>query len=247
MTRCFFTRRSIVRVTESGSTTAHLPCTPNFVEECEPMQVRSGRLFRLMSWIPAFSVGAFAGLYALSARLYPGGTKDDPSRVGFSPADNYWCDLLDATTYGGRPNPSRPIALAATIVLCAGLSVLWWTVPALFQDARRRGRLVRYAGLASAAVTPLVGTPLHDWAIDAAGLLGVVAFGATLSAMRNQGGRASSVLAALTLLLAVANFIVWQTGAGLLVLPLIQKVAFASFLLWVVLMSRRVAENRAEA
>jgi hypothetical protein len=161
--------------------------------------------------------------------------------------DNYWCDLLDATTYGGRPNPSRSIALAAMVVLCAGLSVLWWTVPALFQDARRRGRLVRFAGLASAVVTPLVGTPLHDWAIDAAGLCGVAAFGATMSAMGNRGERASSFLAALTLSLALANFVVWQTGLGLVVLPLIQKVAFASVLLWVVVTSRRVAENRAEA
>ncbi len=198
----------------------------------------------LVSWIPAFSVVVFTGLYALAAWLYPGGTKSDPNRVGFSLADNYWCDLLDGTTYGGRPSPSRPIALAAMIVLCAGLSVLWWTVPALFQGARRRGRLVRSAGLASAIVTPLVATPLHDWAIDAAGLLGVVAFGATMSAMSNHGGRASRVLAAVALLLAVANFIVWQTGAGLVILPLIQKVAFTSFLLWVVVTSRRVAQKQ---
>jgi hypothetical protein len=211
------------------------------------VKARSGWLFRWVSWTPPFSVGVFLGLYALSAWLYPGGTKNDPNRVGFSLVGNYWCDLLDRTTYGGRPSPSRPIALAAMIVLCAGLSVLWWTVPALFQDAPRRGRLVRSVGLASAVVTPLVGTPLHDWAIDAAGLLGVAAFGLTMSAMSNHGGRASSVLATLTLLLALANFIVWQTGAGLVILPLIQKVAFASFLCWVVVTSRRVTEKRAEA
>jgi hypothetical protein len=211
------------------------------------MQVRCGWLFRLISWIPAVSVGIFTGLYALSAYLYPGGTRDDPSRVGFSLVDNYWCDLLDARTCGGRLNPSRPIALAAMIVLCAGLSVLWWTVPTLFQGARRRGRLVRSAGLASAVVTPLVGTPFHDSAINAAGLLGVAAFGATITAAGNDGGRAPGFLAVSTLVLMAANFIIWETGAGLLVLPLIQKVAFASFLLWVVVTSRRVAENRADA
>jgi hypothetical protein len=211
------------------------------------MQARSGWLFRLVPWIPAFSVGVFTGLYTLAAWLYPGGTKTDPNRVGFGLAHNYWCDLLDVTTYGGRPNPSRPIALAAMMVLCAGLSVLWWTVPVLFQGARRTGRLVRSAGLASAVVTPLVATPLHDWAIDAAGLLGLAAFGATMSATGNHGGKASRSLATLTLLLAIANFVVWQTGLGLFVLPMIQKVAFASFLLWIVVTSRRVAESRAEA
>jgi hypothetical protein len=206
-----------------------------------PLLARSGSSFAWASRIPAFSVGAFACLYALSAWLYPGGTKDDPTRIGFSLVDNYWCDLLDATTRGGHHNPGRPVAFAAMIVLCTGLSVLWWTVPALFPDARWRGWLVRSAGLASAVLTPFVGTPWHDLAIDVAGLLGVVAFGATVSATGSCGGRVSTLLAGSTLVLALTNFIVWQTGAGIRVLPLIQKAAFAALLCWIVFISRRVA------
>jgi hypothetical protein len=203
---------------------------------------RSGPL--LPKWlrsIPAISAGAFALLYALSAWLYPGGTWDDPTRVGFSLASNYWCDLLDATTYGGHPNPGRPYAIVAMIVLCTGLSVLWWTVPALFRHAPRRGRVVRFAGFASAVATPLVATHWHDVAIYTAGAFGVVAFAVTMSAIGNRGGRASRLLAASTLLLALVNFMIWQTRAGIKFLPIVQKAAFVAFLCWIVFTSRRVA------
>lgn len=192
-------------------------------------------------------MAAFVCLYARAAWLYPGGTKSEPLRVGFSLVDNYWCDLLDATTHGGRHNPGRPIAVFATIVLCAGLSVLWWTVPMLFPDARWRERIVRSAGLASAVLTPFVATPWHDLVIDVAGLLGVVAFGVTMSAMGRRGGRGATLLAGSTLGLAVTNFIIWQTGAGLRVLPLIQKAAFAALLCWVVVVSRQVSRSAARS
>ncbi len=209
------------------------------------MQVRSGALLRRVSLLPAFSAVAFAGLYALAAWVYPGGTKGDPRRVGFSLVDNYWCDLLDGTTYGGRPNPSRPIAQVAMVVLCAGLSVLWWTVPTLIPGARRRGRLVRSAGLASVALAPFVGTSLHNLAIDGAAPLGTVAFAATMSAMGTGGGRAWTFLAWSALSLSVGTFLIWQTGTGLCVLPLVQKAAFGTMLGWIVLTSRRVAQTAA--
>jgi hypothetical protein len=205
------------------------------------MQGRPGALLRRVSLVPAFSAVVFAWLYALAALVYPGGTKNDPRRVGFSLVDNYWCDLLDGTTYGGRPNPSRPIAMVAMVVLSAGLSVLWWTLPALLPDAPRRGRVVRATGLASAALTPFVGTSLHNLAIDGAGPLGIVAFGATMSAMGPDGGRASTFLARSTLVLSVGTFLVWKSGVGLFALPLIQKAAFVMFLCWVVFTSRRMA------
>jgi hypothetical protein len=200
---------------------------------------------RWVPWIPAVSAGGFACLYVVSACLYPGGTRRDATRVGFSVIDNYWCDLVQATTYGGRRNPGQPVALAAMVVLCAGLSALWWTVPTLFRHAPWRCRIVRSAGLASAVLTPMVGTARHDLVVDAAGLFGVVAFVATMSATPSGGGRASMVLSGSTLLLALATFGVWQTGVGLGLLPLVQKAAFGAFLVWIVFTCVRVSKRAA--
>jgi len=198
-----------------------------------------------LSWlVPLVSVTVFVALYATAAWVYPGGTRSDPGRVGFSFSDNYWCDLLDATTHGGRNNPSRPFAMAALFVFCTGLAVFWWSVPALFPFAPRRGVLVRAAGIISALVMAWVATPLHDLAINVAGGLGVVGFVATISAV-NARGQVVEIVTWSTLFAALSNFAIWQTGIGLSVLPLIQKVAFALFLGWMVLTSLRLRKDAA--
>ena len=162
-------------------------------------------------------------------------------RIGFSLLKNYWCDLLDETTYGGRPNPARPVALLATTLLCAGLANLWWRVPTLYPpDASRRAILVRAFGVASGLATPLVATRFHDIAIDLAVLLGVLAFAGTMSALGKRAGPALARLSAVALALVSANYLMWRTRIGISALPLVQKAAFVAFLTWVVVVARRV-------
>ncbi len=178
-------------------------------------------------------VAAFVSLYATAAFLYPGGTRSDPGRRGFSFVENYWCDLLDATAGGGQPNPSRPVALAAMVCLAVGLSVFWWSAPMLFPEARRRSSLARTAGIGSGLITPWVGTRAHDLVVHSAVLLGVVGFVSTATALRGRGGRGLEVLGWAALAAAITNYAVWQTRIGIAAMPLIQKVAFALFLVWI--------------
>ena len=200
------------------------------------------RVWRLLSWsAPIASVSIFIALYSLAAFLYPGGTRIDPARRGFSFFDNYWCDLLDVTTYGGFANPARPVALTAMTILCAGLGMLWWAAPVLFPAATRRARVVRASGVGCALLVPCVGSTFHDLAIHCAGLLGVVAFVATVTAT-GALGRRSTFVAWCVLVIVAVNYIVWQTRVGLQFLPFIQKIAFAAFLAWVILLSLRVRQ-----
>lgn len=195
---------------------------------------------RRLSVAPIAAVLAFAVLYVLSAALYPGGTRADPSRVGFSFADNYWCDVLDMVTYGGKPNPAAPIALGATVLLALGLAVLWWLAPILFPAARVRAVIVRGAGVISGAVTPLIATRHHDLVINVAVLAGTVAFVITMTAVRAREGRHLVVLGALAFAAATTNFVMWRTGWSLPLLPLVQKGAFVFFLAWVLAFAVRV-------
>lgn len=186
---------------------------------------------------PGLSVAAFCSLYVAAAWLYPGGTRADPKRIGFSLLDNYWCDLLDATSFDGRLNPARPVAIAATIILSAGLACLWWSAPALYSGAPRRSLLVRSCGLASGALTPFIATRFHDLVINLAVLLGIIAFISTMTAIGVRGSRSLTLVSALALVLVLADFLSWKTGLCLGALPLVQKGAFAAFLSWVVLLS----------
>ncbi|MDP9150320.1 MAG: SDR family NAD(P)-dependent oxidoreductase [Myxococcota bacterium] len=189
------------------------------------------------SLVPLVAVAHFVALYAVAALLYPGGTRADPGRTDFSFVDNYWCDLLDATTYGGRRNPGRPVAVAAMVILSVGLAVLWWLTPGLFPRARKRAWLVRSAGFACALVAPCVATIAHDMAINVAGIFGAVAFVTTMTARRPVGGRGLRLCEISALALAAGSYLVWQTGCGLALLPLIQKLALLAFLIWVVLIA----------
>jgi uncharacterized membrane protein len=199
----------------------------------------------LRSWqwaFPIASVLAFVALYVVAAVLYPGGTHVHPTRVGFSLADNYWCDLLDATTYGGQPNRARPVAIAAMAVLCSGLAVLWWTSPMLFPSAQKRARITRLSGVGCAMLVPFVASPFHDMVINVAGLLGVVALTATITSMRDGdlGRDPLSVGGWGVLALLFVNYLIWQTGFAFQLLPIVQKVAFAAFLIWVVALALRL-------
>jgi hypothetical protein len=201
---------------------------------------RSTSPWRLLSWVvPIAAVALFVVLYTVAAVLFPGGTRADPTRTGFSFLHNYWCDVLDATSYGGRHNPGRPVALAAMVVIFGGLAVLWMAAPALFPRAPRRGWIVRVAGVGCALVAPWVGAGFHDSAIRVAAALGAIAFVTTFTALKREKGRTELLrIGGWCVLVVVAvNYFIWETGLGLPILPAIQKLAFAGFLTWVVLLS----------
>jgi hypothetical protein len=195
------------------------------------------------SLVPILAAGAFVVLYAWAAVLYPGGTHEDPTRTTYSFVHNYWCDLLDAETKAGRSNPGRPAAIAAMVVLCGGLSVLWWNVPRLFPTARGRALWVRSAGIASGLIAPWVGTRAHDAVIRAAGLFGVVGFVATMTARGAHRARRLEIVSWTAIAFALANYAMWETRIGLAWMALVQKGAFAFFLLWIVLVSLRLREQ----
>jgi hypothetical protein len=84
-----------------------------------------------------------------------------------------------------------------------------------------------------------VGSSFHNAAVRVAGLLGTVAFASTMFAIPKM--RAAS---AVLLGIVVANYLVWETGFGLWLLPLAQKVAFAGVLAWIVALSLQVREQQ---
>ena len=71
--------------------------------------------------------------YAISAALYPGGTWEDTSTVGYSFWQNYLCDVLQDTGLNGLPHLGSHYGLMAFGFLLATL-LFWWTLLAKFLD-----------------------------------------------------------------------------------------------------------------
>jgi hypothetical protein len=129
------------------------------------------------------------------------------------------------------------------LILCTGLMVFWWKLPDYYSSAESWKSLVRTFGVLSGATIPLTATSYHDVAINVAMVFSVVAFGISIPALRKRGGLNLARYGAFTLGFSVLNFLIWQTKVGIEWLPLMQKIAFAAFLLWIVLVSHRVSKR----
>jgi hypothetical protein len=196
--------------------------------------MRTTRRSRSIDWIPILGVAVFVTLYFVAASLYPGGTRTDPTTRGYGHLTNYWCDLLDRVSYSGLPNPGYRYARLATISLPLSLMAFWLRLPRLFPTPERLARLVAIAGCLSMAVATLVFTVWHDLVIRVAGALGFSAFLAAELALVRTRRHGLAAIGFVAFGLAFANFLMWQNGWLLAIMPAVQKAAYASFFVWTI-------------
>lgn len=183
-------------------------------------------------------MGLFVGLYLLATHLYPGGHQLDPNSVGFSWAQNYWCNLLNETALNGRPNPARPVALAGMLVLAASLALFWYQFPRRAGLPASVGWAVRIAGVASMALGLFIFTDHHDVLITLASAGGLVAVAGTFVGLRQLGWRNLFAFGLLNLPLVGLNNLLYY-GGWRFYLPVVQKITFVAFLLWIALIDLR--------
>lgn len=195
---------------------------------------------RLWVLTPTLGICLFGLLYGLAACRYPGGSNADRVAVGFSWQHNYWCDLLGNVGKNGAVNPARPIALTAMLVLCGSLSVFWWLIPLLYPTQSRFVRLSRWAGALSMAIVLFIGTPHHDLVMNVAGAFGLVALTATFWGLYRSRRFALTKFGLFCMLLILLNNYVYYSHQHIAYLPVIQKVTFVLFLLWIVLINREL-------
>lgn len=193
-----------------------------------------------MARFPYLGMVAFLLLYFYAASLYPGGTKFDPSTKGFSQIGNYWCDLLDSVSYSGKPNPGQPFALVANLILSFTLVIFWWNVPDLFKNPKGKRVFVRATGGLSMLLFAFLFASAHDLVIDLAAPLGFAALITTQAGLLQSKEYKSLGLSGVAILLGLTLFVFWQIGFMQLLLPAIQKAAFASAFAWIAFTNYRL-------
>lgn len=188
--------------------------------------------------LPVGGTILFAALYFLAACFYPGGSQADANTRGFSWVNNYWCNLLNEKAINGQPNSARPVALLAMIVLSVALSAFWL----LFAANSRIGKMLRYIIGVSGVLSMVIGFFLftatdHDMVTNLASAFGLVAVIGTLAGLYTMKCRGLFVYGLINLVLVAANNYVYYNKELLLYLPVVQKITFAAFLIWVSLIS----------
>lgn len=175
----------------------------------------------------------FMLIYAVAATLYPGGNSFNTSAPGFSWRYNYWCNLLNETALNGQPNPGAKIAFTGMVVLSISLSLFFWTAPARLVLSHPLKGLIRTTGIAAMSVSLLLGSSLnHDLITNLASGLGLIAIGGLILALYKEKRWGFFSWAMANLLLGILNNILYRDPGLIIHLPLVQKISFGSFLLW---------------
>ena len=194
--------------------------------------------------LPFFGIIIFIFLYILATRCYPGGSQIDRNAEGFSWSQNYWCNLLSVTAINGQPNKARPIAMMALIILSVALSIFWIQFPLHSNLSKSIKRIFQLSGLITQITAMFLFTALHDLVINVATLFGLVAMCGTLIIIYKLNWKILFWLGTINLLLILLNNILYYRDGLIQFLPVVQKITFLYFLLWISLIDIRFFKER---
>jgi hypothetical protein len=199
---------------------------------------------------------AFAATMFAAAELYPGGSWTDPDAQGFSWLRNFWCDLLRSRAINGADNGvGKQLASVGFAALGAALWPYWWVAASLLAGQRKRWvavlGMISAASLGAMAFLPSDQYPiLHGAVALGGGLLGIGCAWVCVATRLGEEARASvrRVSGMVALVLAVLNatlyvYVAYGGGDETAAQPLVQKLATAALLVWM-LTSVREAQRR---
>lgn len=187
--------------------------------------------------MPLFGALIFACLYAIATLYYPGGTETDINSKGFDWEDNYWCNLLNQNALNGQYNSSRPIAMTGMFILCVTLAIFWYNFPRLV-GFEKGGRLaIQISGVIAMVTGMFIFTNLHDTIINVASLCGLVSVIGTFAGLYKLKWTKLFCLGIFNIALIALNNILYYSKDLRSHLPVVQKITFICFLLWVCIIS----------
>lgn len=183
---------------------------------------------------PIFGAILFVALYIIAAFLYPGGSQADKNAAGFSLVNNYWCNLLGENAINGQPNSAKPVAMTGMFVLCITLSLFWILFSKHANISKKLKLIIPVAGLLSMSTAFLLFTGLdHDSITNLASAFGLVATIGTIVGLYQVKWFKLFAFGLLNILLVVLNNYVYYSKEMIVYLPVIQKISFAVFLIWI--------------
>lgn len=189
--------------------------------------------YALWQLLPSFGSVLFVLLYFVATLFYPGGSPFDKEAKGFRWTENYWCNLLNDKAINGLHNSAKPIAFTAMVVLCLALVFFWYHFPLQVGFGRNKRVMVQASGALAMATGLFVFTGFHDVVIDVAGGFGLIAIGGTLAGLKKLQWHWLFWSGLFNLVLIALNNLCYYDKPLQVYLPVVQKITFLSFLLWI--------------
>lgn len=187
-------------------------------------------------WVltPLFGTFLFVVLYIIATIFYPGGSQADKNAIGFSWTNNYWCNLLNENAINGQPNPAKPIAITGMFVLCVTLTFFWFLFAKHISLDRKLKLLIKVSGTLAMTIAFFLFTNFdHDLVINLASIFGLFATAGIFIGLYKTKWFGLFAFGLVNILLAGLNNYVYYNKELVNYLPVIQKITFAAFLVWV--------------
>lgn len=187
-------------------------------------------------WVltPIFGTILFVVLYIVATLFYPGGSQVDKNSIGFSWTNNYWCNLLNENAINGQHNPAKPIAMTGMFVLCLTLTFFWFLFPRHINIGKFFKLSIQISGTLAMTIAFFLFTNInHDLVTNLASVFGLIATVGTFVGLYKTKWYGLFAFGLLNILLVGLNNYVYYNKEFIIYLPIIQKISFAIFLVWV--------------
>jgi hypothetical protein len=188
---------------------------------------------RTLNLLPVSGTLVFIVLYIAAAKLYPGGSQADKFSSGFSWVNNYWCNLLNDNAINGMPNKGKLFASIGMTVLCFSLAVFWIQAGRYFSSGKTGRLLIQLPGMLSMSAALFLFTKTdHDLITNIASILGLIACIALTKGLYKKKYYLLFSIGLLNFLLVALNNYLYYSTDLIMYLPMVQKLTFAAFLIW---------------
>ncbi|MEO5581658.1 MAG: hypothetical protein ABIR66_03125 [Saprospiraceae bacterium] len=172
-------------------------------------------------------------MFVYAATLYPGGSQANPDSVGYDWINNYWCNLMNPVAMNGMINPAQPIAILGNITLTMTISFFFYSYG---QSPYARGYwkiIIPWAGFVSMIMAGFLFTSYHDVVSVISGFFGVIALTGVFSGLIQAGSRLLLYSGFIVLAFIAINNLIYFSGFGIRILPVLQKVTLLIIFIWV--------------
>jgi hypothetical protein len=202
------------------------------------------KIRRLKLMTPIIGTVIFVILYIVSTLFYPGGSQANTNSMGFSWKDNYWCNLLNDKAINGQTNYAQPIALSAMIILCFTLIFFWLQFPKYTTLSAKYKLAIKGSGTLAMIIGFFLSTDIdHDLITNLASLFGVIAMIGTFTGLIKNGWKSLYYFGLVNILFFGLNFFLYHNINYSSYLPLVQKITFATFLIWICLINYKMIQE----
>lgn len=193
-----------------------------------------------IAYFPIIGIVGFMGLYFYAATLYPGGSQANANSIGYDWVHNYWCNLLNINATNGLPNPARPVAISAMIILCVSLLFFFIQFANKVVQHKNWQKTILFGGSFSMLFAVFIFTKYHDLIITLSSIFGIFAVLGIIRTLYKSELKFYKITGVFCIILLGLNNFIYYTEIGIIYLPLLQKITLLVVLAWIVGLSLKL-------